>query len=414
MNAELIAVGSEILIGDICNTHSQYLSKQLALLGVNVLLHTTVGDNPTRLKKTLDSAVKRSDLIILTGGLGPTMDDLTKETVCKCCSLPLFHDPITEKRIRDFFDYQKKEMPQTNRKQALIPRGAVVFDNHHGTAPGMAVTTKGVTILMLPGPPNELIPMFEQKVIPYLRQFSNSVILSHNLHFFGIGESKVDEILSDLLSQQNPTIGLYAKEGEVRARISAKAATATECEELLTPIIHQIQQRLGSFLYGIDCESLERAVVMAALSKGKEIAVAESCTGGMIASKITSVPGASNCFRCGIVSYSNQIKQNVLGVTESALFRHGAVSPQVAEEMASRVRSIANADIGISTTGIAGPSGGSEQKPVGLVYVGIATPSGCKSHRLLLSRGLSDERESIRIRSSLFALNAARLALETL
>ena len=160
MNAELIAVGSEILIGDICNTHSQYLSKQLALLGVNVLLQTTVGDNPTRLKKTLDSAVKRSDLIILTGGLGPTMDDLTKETVCKCCSLPLFHDPITEKRIRDFFDYQKKEMPQNNRKQALIPRGAVVFDNHHGTAPGMAVTTKGVTILMLPGPPNELIPMF--------------------------------------------------------------------------------------------------------------------------------------------------------------------------------------------------------------------------------------------------------------
>lgn len=412
MNVELIAVGSEILIGDICNTHAQYLSKQFALLGINVLYHTTVGDNPTRLEEVILQAKKRSDLIVLTGGLGPTKDDLTKEIVCKVCSLPLVKDSETEQRIKDYFSRKNQPMPQNNVKQALIPTGATVFQNEYGTAPGLAITVDHVTFLLLPGPSNELVPMFEQQVLPYLQQFSDSIILSHNLHFFGIGESKVDELLSDLLSNSNPTVGLYAKQGEVRARVSAKAASVSECDEMLSFVIDEIKKRLGDFLYGIDCESLERAVVTTALSKGKEIAIAESCTGGMIASKLTSIPGSSNCFRCGIVSYSNNIKRDILGVEESILLRHGAVSSQVAKQMASRVRILANADIGISTTGIAGPSGGTKQKPVGLVYVGVATSSGATAHRLLLSHGLPDERESIRTRSALFALNAALLELK--
>lgn len=414
MNAELLAVGSEILIGDICNTHAQYLSKQLAFLGINLLRHTTVGDNPLRLTNALKEAKDRSDLVVITGGLGPTKDDLTKETVAQLCSLHLENNLSTQKRIENFFSKQNKSMPKNNLKQALIPKGAVIFENNYGTAPGIAIDFDQTIFILLPGPPNEMIPMFEKKVIPYLNKFSDSAILSHNLHFFGISESKADEKLSGLLCQSNPTVGLYAKDGEFRVRVSAKASTKDECEELLRPTIEKIKEKIGSYLYGVDCDSLEKVVVETTLNKNIEIAVAESCTGGMISSKIASVPGASGCFHCGIVSYSNDIKQDILGVDETVLNDYGAVSSQTAEMMALGVRKLAKADIGVSVTGIAGPSGGSEEKPVGLVYVGIATESEVKTHKLLLSRGLPDERESIRTRSALFALNAVRLELEKL
>lgn len=414
MNAELLAVGSEILIGDICNTHSQYLSKQLALLGINLLRHSAVGDNPLRLANSLKEAKDRSDLVVITGGLGPTKDDLTKETVAQFCSLPLENNLSAQKRIENFFSKQNKAMPKNNLKQALIPKGALIFENDYGTAPGMAIDFDQTIFILLPGPPNEMIPMFEEKVVPYLNKFSDSVILSHNLHFFGISESKADEKLSSLLSQSNPTVGLYAKEGEFRIRVSAKASTKDKCEKLLRPTIEKIKEKIGDYLYGVDCDSLEKVVVETALNKNMEIAVAESCTGGMISSKIASIPGASGCFHCGIVSYSNDIKQDILGVDETVLNDYGAVSPQTAEMMAIGVSKLAKADIGVSVTGIAGPSGGSEEKPVGLVYVGIATESEVKTYKLLLSRGLPDERESIRTRSSLFALNAVRLELEKL
>lgn len=414
MNAELLAVGSEILIGDICNTHAQYLSKQLALLGINLLRHTTVGDNPLRLENALKETKDRSDLVVITGGLGPTKDDLTKETVAQLCCLQLENDLHTQKRIENFFNKQNKAMPKNNLKQALIPKGAVVFDNDYGTAPGIAIDFDQTIFILLPGPPNEMIPMFEKNVVPYLNKFSDSIIISRDLHFFGISESKADEKLSDFLCQSNPTVGLYAKEGEIRVRVSAKASTENECKELLRPTIEKIKEKLGDYLYGVDCDSLEKVVVETALNKNMEIAVAESCTGGMISSKIASVPGASGCFHCGIVFYSNDIKRDVLGVDESILTNYGAVSSQTAEMMALGVRKLANADIGVSVTGIAGPSGGSEEKPVGLVYVGIATESEVKTYKLLLSRGLPDERESIRTRSALFALNAVRLALENM
>lgn len=411
MNSEIIAVGTEILLGDICNTHAQFLSQELASLGINVLYHTAVGDNRERLRQTVQRGLDRSDLIVFTGGLGPTTDDLTKETVCELFGLELRLDVETQQRIEDYFSHLGREMPRNNLKQAMVPENARLFPNENGTAPGLAVQKAGKCVILLPGPPRELVPMYRRSVRPFLEQFMESTIVSHNIRLFGIGESKLDELLGELTENENPTVALYAKRGEVLARVTAKAASVYECERLTGEMIARIEGIAGEYVYGIDVDSLEQVVVRELIQKGKTLALAESCTGGLIAQKITSVPGASGCFEYGLVSYSNRVKAEQLGVNPQLIANHGVVSPQVAQAMAASALRNGRADIGIGVTGIAGPDGGTPEKPVGLVYLGVAVGNTTRAVKLNLGRGLADDRGEIRYRAALHALDLIRRTL---
>ena len=369
---ELISVGTEILLGDILNTDAQYLSIELAKLGISVIHQSTVGDNRERLLAQLDEAAKRSDIIILSGGLGPTPDDLTKEVCCEFFGKEMFlHEPTVEK-IKKYFSSKGIEMAQNNLKQAMLPKDCVIFPNDNGTAPGMAIEKDGVHILVLPGPPRELKPMFQNCAVPYLMQFSDRIIVSHNIRTFGIGESSMAERVNDLFDAQNPTVAPYAKDGEALLRVTAMAKTKEDAESLCEPIIEEIKKRLDAYVYGVDYNCIEEAVVGMLKEHHLKVATAESCTGGLIAKRITDVPGASEVFECGIISYANGIKHKVLGVSEDDLNKYGAVSEPVAKQMAQGALKVSGADIAVSVTGIAGPDSDSTGKPVGLVYIGLA------------------------------------------
>lgn len=369
---ELISVGTEILLGDILNTDAQYLSIELAKLGISVIHQSTVGDNRERLLAQLDEAAKRSDIIILSGGLGPTPDDLTKEVCCEFFGKEMFlHEPTVEK-IKEYFSSKGIEMAQNNLKQAMLPKDCVIFPNDNGTAPGMAIEKDGVHILVLPGPPRELKPMFQNCAVPYLMQFSDRIIVSHNIRTFGIGESSMAERVNDLFDAQNPTVAPYAKDGEALLRVTAMAMTKEDAESLCEPIIEEIKNRLDAYIYGVDYNCIEEAVVGMLKEHHLKVATAESCTGGLIAKRITDVPGASEVFECGIISYANEIKHRVLGVSEDDLNKYGAVSEPVAKQMAQGALKVSGADIAVSVTGIAGPDSDSTGKPVGLVYIGLA------------------------------------------
>lgn len=412
-NAELIAVGTEIILGDIVNTHSQFLSQKLAELGINVFYHTSVGDNPERLKDVIEQAVGRSDIVILSGGLGPTEDDLTKEMVCEVMGLETCRDQAAYDSIVAFFDKIGKTMTENNKKQAIVPVGATVFYNQNGTAPGMAVNKDGKIVVLLPGPPSELIPMFDEQVYQYLASFSDAVLVSKNLRVFGIGESMVETKLGNgLLSASNPTTALYAKEGQVLVRVTARAATKEEAEQLAEPVVRQVKDILGISVYGEDVASLEEVVVQMLRDQHKTIATAESCTGGLLASAITSIPGSSEVFEFGAVTYANRIKHAVLGVPNRVIEQHGAVSEETAVAMAKGILKESGADIGVAITGIAGPGGGSEHKPVGTVYIAVASKLGeCNVVRYSLARGKEDERGAIRRLSVMNALNMVRMML---
>ena len=369
---ELISVGTEILLGDILNTDAQYLSIELAKLGISVIHQSTVGDNRERLLAQLDEAAKRSDIIILSGGLGPTPDDLTKEVCCEFFGKEMFlHEPTVEK-IKKYFSSKGIEMAQNNLKQAMLPKDCVIFPNDNGTAPGMAIEKDGVHILVLPGPPRELKPMFQNCAVPYLMQFSDRIIVSHNIRTFGIGESSMAEKVNDLFDAQNPTVAPYAKDGEALLRVTAMAKTKEDAESLCEPVIEEIKKRLDAYVYGVDYNCIEEAAVGMLKEHHLKVATAESCTGGLIAKRITDVPGASEVFECGIISYANEIKHRVLGVSEDDLNKYGAVSEPVAKQMAQGALKVSGADIAVSVTGIAGPDSDSTGKPVGLVYIGLA------------------------------------------
>lgn len=414
MEAEIIAVGSEIMLGDIQNTHAQYLSVQLCELGIDVLFHTAVGDNEKRLTETVQTALSRCDLLIITGGLGPTKDDLTKEIVCRALEIPLKRDEKIQSSIERYFQKSGCSMTENNLRQADCPEGATILENPNGTAPGLIIQKGNIQVILLPGPPGELRPLFEQQVKPHLSKQMGKTILSHNIHVFDIGESKVDSLVADIMDGKNPTLGVYAKDGEVRLRATAKADSKEKCEEMLRPMIKEIRNRLDPFIYGIDVKSLENALVQTALKKKKTFALAESCTGGMVAQRVTSIPGASEVFSYGIVSYSNKIKEKQLGVKKKTLKKYSAVSSQTAEEMAEQARKKGKADVGISITGIAGPGGGSKEKPVGLVYIGVSTKEKCFSFKYLFARGLQNERDAIRNRACKQALDLARKAIDQL
>ena len=406
---ELISVGTEILLGDILNTDAQFLSIELARLGISVIHQSTVGDNRERLLAQLKEAADRSDIIILSGGLGPTPDDLTKEVCCEFFGKKMFlHEPTVEK-IKTYFSTKGMKMAQNNLKQAMLPKDCVIFPNDNGTAPGMAIEKDGVHILVLPGPPRELKPMFRNCAVPYLMQFSDRIIVSHNIRTFGIGESSMAEMVNDLFDAENPTVAPYAKDGEALLRVTAMARTKEEAENLCKPVINEIKKRLDGFVYGVDYTCIEEAVIEKLKEKHIKVATAESCTGGLIAKRITDVPGASEVFDCGIISYANEIKHRVLGVSEDDLNKYGAVSEPVARQMARGALKVSGADIAVSVTGIAGPDSDSTNKPVGLVYIGLADRDNVWVRELRTSR---KDRSYNRYVSASNALNMIRLYID--
>ncbi len=408
--AEILCVGTELLLGDIVNTNAAFLSQRLAALGICVYKHTAVGDNPERLRVALERALDCADLVITSGGLGPTYDDLTKETVADWFGRPLeLHEESLE-RIRTYFARTGRKMPVNNEKQAMMPRGAHVFTNNYGTAPALAISTDTEphkTVIMLPGPPGELMPIFKEEVEPYLKSCSDSVLVSKNIYIFGMGESAVDEVIKSIMRDSvNPTVAPYCKEGEVRLRVTAKADDEQTAASMCDGVIEQIcASEVGNFVYGIDVDSLEHALVNVLHEKGLTLCCAESCTGGLIAERITSVAGCSDVFFGGCVTYTNEIKQALLGVSAATLERHGAVSAETAMEMARGARERLGTDIAVSATGIAGPSGGTAETPVGTVFIGLSTQNGEEYRKLTLSSMRS--REYIRIVSASNALDMA-------
>ena len=405
MNAELIAVGTEILLGDIVNTDAQVISQGLSELGINVFYQTVVGDNPARLRHVVETARDRADIIITTGGLGPTLDDLTKETLATVFGKKMaLHQPSLD-RIKGFFQTIGREMTPNNEKQAWLPEGCTVFVNEWGTAPGCAFEAYGKHVLMLPGPPRECNPMWKECAMPYLYKLAGGCIVSRNIRVFGLGESNMEAILHDMMEQsKNPTIAPYAKTSECFARVTAKADTPAECEKLLEPVVEKICGLLGDDVYGVDVDSLEQVVGDGLRQRGMTLAVAESCTGGLLSKRITDVPGCSDYYLGGVCSYANEVKMNLLGVKKETLDTLGAVSPEVAEQMAEGVAKALGADVGVGITGVAGPGGGTEEKPVGLVYISVWH----KGQRFTRKMKAANGRDRIRMQAASTALDLIR------
>ena len=409
-NAEILCIGTEILMGDIVNTNAAFIAKELTGLGINVYHQSVVGDNPNRLKEALSLAFSRADIVITTGGLGPTYDDLTKETIAGYFHRELICDQPSLQRIQSYFASIDRPMTENNKKQAMMPKDAVILPNDNGTAPGCIIESEGKTAIMLPGPPREMSAMFLDSVVPYLRQKSDHSLFSHNLRFYGIGESQLEDILRPLMEKSlNPTVAPYAKTGEVMLRVTASAKTEVEAEEKMAPVIAQIKDQVGEYLYGTDVDSLQQAVVALLSKKGLKVATAESCTGGKVSEALTQIGGASGVFECGICAYSNRIKQELLGVKEETLQKYSAISAETAVEMAKGIRKVTGADIGVSVTGNAGPLP-SEGKPVGLVYLAVESDAFSTVIETHYGRKDKDLRELIRYRSTLAALDLIRKA----
>ncbi len=410
MIAEILCIGTELILGQIANTDAQYLARELAALGIAVYHHTTVGDNRARVEQALAQALSRADMVITTGGLGPTEDDLSKEVVAAHFGLPMETDPASLTAIERFFASLGREMAPNNRKQASFARGAIILPNARGTAPGCIVEQGGKCVAQLPGPPHELQAMFQASVAPYLRGKLAGSITSRYVRIFGMGESDVETRVRDFIDgQDRVTIAPYCSLGEVQLRLTAMADTPSAAREAIAPVEAALLERLGAVAYAVSDsaeDSLARYAVQALLDAGKTVAVAESCTGGLVTASLVEIPGVSAALMEGQITYSNAAKVRSLGVREETLAAHGAVSEQTAREMAEGLRARAGVDIAVATTGIAGPDGGTPEKPVGLVYVALADARGTRVKELRL-RG---ERGRIRKLATLHALDAVRLA----
>ena len=370
-NTEIISVGTELLLGHITNTDARDISEMLSRIGINVKYHTVVGDNPERLRACVEIAKSRADIIITTGGLGPTCDDLTKQILTEAFGLKLIRN---EDEVRSLYDYirNSRNFTPNNLSQAMLPEGCSVFHNLWGTAPGCAFRAEGKTVLMMPGPPVECVPMFRTYGIPYLRTLSDEEIVSHSVRIFGIGESTVDDMFRDEMNRMtNPTMAPYAKECDCLLQITAKARSETEAETMMAPVIAHVKERLGNYVYGMDVECMEEAVFPLLKERGMTFATAESCTGGEIAKRFTDIPGASSAFLGGAVVYTNEAKAKILGLDPGMIEEKGAVSREVAVKLAEHVRSLIGADIGIGVTGLAGPDGDGVHE-VGTVFVSMA------------------------------------------
>lgn len=407
MNCEIIAVGTEILLGDILNTNAQYLSQELSLLGISIYHQSVVGDNEDRLSKTVETALSRADVIFLTGGLGPTEDDITKETVANVLGVNLIFHQESYDRIVEHFKH--RYMSPTNKKQAYVLENGIVLQNNNGTAPGCLYDNGEKIVIILPGPPYEMRPMFEEAVKPYLMKKSGEIIKSKFVRVFGVGESNAEYMLKDIIdSQTNPTIAPYAGKTESCFRVTAKADSSEKAELLISDTVDKINSRLGSAVYGEDNDTLQSVLVKLLQNNNLKISFAESCTAGLIASKIGEVSGASEVFNESYVTYSNDAKHRLLGVRIETLNNFGAVSSQTAIEMADGVKKVSGADIGISVTGISGPTGDSEEKPLGLTYIGVSYKNTTKAYKFIFKGNRNKNREL----AACNALNIARLTIQ--
>ena len=410
MIAEIVAVGTELLMGQVLNTDAQYIARRLSELGVTLHRQVVVGDNPARIREAIHTAIGRADVVITTGGLGPTADDITKETCAEALGLPMERSPEAEKQVRGWFERNNYPMTESNLRQADFAKGAIILENHNGTAPACIVEKDGKAVINLPGPPRELMPLFAESVAPYLARRSGAVIVSRYMRVFGMGESAVESRLHDMMENSlNPTVAPYCSTGEVQLRLTVRVAHESEAAALLDPAEREIRARLGNVVYAVTDDpeyTMEQALVKALCAAKKTMVTAESCTGGMIASKIVNVSGASDVFLEGCVTYSNAAKMRTLGVKAETLEKFDAVSRETALEMAEGARRRADADYAVSVTGLAGPGGGTPEKPVGTVWLGLATREGVQA-RLLQLHG---NRERIR---TLAALNAMHWVLET-
>ena len=405
---EIITVGTEILLGDILNTNCRYLSRELAAMGIEMYYQITVGDNEERLLKTLKESLNRSDIVICTGGLGPTEDDITKEVCAKYFGYKLeLHKPSLDAMI-ERFKHMNRVPTKNNEKQAYFPKEAYILKNDNGTAPGCIMEKEGKMIVVLPGPPKEMESMFENYVKPYLSKLTDDVIESEVLRIIGVGESKVENDILDIIdSQTNPTIATYAKGYECTLRITAKAKSVEEAKELIKPMSDEMKRRFGQSLYATGETSREEVVAKMLVENNLKIAVAESCTGGMVSASLINYPGISSVFMEGCVTYSNEAKMKSLGVKKETLDVYGAVSDNCAKEMASGVAARYNTNVGIATTGIAGPGGGTDEKPVGLVYFGIYINGKVITKKYVFN----GDRQGVRERATRTILNDLRLEL---
>jgi len=389
MNAEILSVGTELLLGTTTNTDARDVARALSELGINVFWQTVVGDNPARLTECVYRARNRADLIITTGGLGPTCDDLTKQVIARAFGKELYFDEEAAATLRALFaDRGAPNFTENNLQQAWLPEGCTVFPNSCGTAPGCAFEADGVRVIMLPGPPRECNAMLREQAVPYLRSLSEDTIRSHMIRMFGIGESAMEEKLRDLMDGANPTVAPYAKEGECLARVTAKAASPEECDALMEGVMAEILERMGDYVYGVDSEGLEYRALELLRQEGKTLATAESCTGGLVAERLTSVPGASEAYKGGVNVYTEEAKCRLLGLDQEYIDENGVVSTAVAGKMARRVRKTLKSDLGIGITGWAGPDG----DDVGLVYVALAAKGECYVRRLQLGKQASRAR----------------------
>lgn len=408
MIAEIVSVGTELLMGQIVNTDASFIASRLASLGYVCYYQTVVGDNPARLRETALRALERADIVLFTGGLGPTDDDLTKETVAQALGLSCELVPAEAEKLRAYFASRGREMTPNNLKQVCFPQGSVILPNPNGTAPGCIMEKDGKAAILMPGPPRELYPMFTDSVMPYLEKKSGFKLYSKTLVIFGMGESDVTYRLRDLISAQtNPTIAPYIRLNEVTLRVTAQCADEAEGERLVAPVAAAIRTRLGDVVYSEADETLQKVCVDRLLARGETLAVAESCTGGLIAASVVEIAGCSDCFTEGCVTYANDAKMRRLGVKEETLLSHGAVSAECAREMAEGMRRSAGSDYALSSTGIAGPGGGTAEKPVGLVYVALASKEGTFVKELRLG----GNRDRIRRAAALNALDLLRRAL---
>jgi nicotinamide-nucleotide amidase len=410
-SAEIVTIGTEMLLGDLVDTNTAWISQQLANLGVGIYRHTTVGDNPDRIIGALRDASSRADLVVTTGGLGPTSDDLTNACLGTLAGRRMIEYPEARRHVDEKFAQFGRQPTPSNYKQALFPEGTQLIPNPLGTAPGALLEWEGTLFATLPGVPSEMKRMFEDTIAPLVRERSDGSIVSRTLHFAGIGESALAEQVQDFLDAEDPTVAPLAGQGRVRLRITTRAATEEEALGKIEPVEKEILNRLGDYFFGEDDETLESAVGRLLKERGATVALAESCTGGLISKRLTDIAGSSAYFGEGFVTYSNASKQRLLGVPEGLLVEHGAVSDPVARAMAEGARRAANADYGLSVTGVAGPDGGTEEKPVGLVYVGVADAERTTAEKLDLT-AWARSRSSIRERSANRALDLLRLRLE--
>jgi nicotinamide-nucleotide amidase len=406
MTAEIISFGTELLLGQIVDTDAAYLAQKLSQCGVSVYNRATVGDNLERATAALTLALSRSDIVFCIGGLGPTGDDLTRTVIAAALDAPLVRDPALVANLTAWFEKRGYTTSDAIFLQADVPTGGVPIPNANGTAPGLWVEKDGKTVVALPGPPNEFVPMVDNQLLPRL-QGTGFVICSRTLRIVGMGESVAEEKTADLMAAANPSVAPYAKPAEVHLRVTAKAASADKAEALIAPVADEIKARLGSVVYGEDDQTLEEVVVRLLEAQGKTVATAESCTGGWLAQRITAISGSSSVFHTGVVTYANESKIGLLGIPRALIGAVGAVSPEVARAMAERVRDLGQADFGVGITGIAGPGGGSDEKPVGLVYIAVAGPEGTELTKSIFP----GQRTDVRFRATQTALDMLRKQL---